>query len=321
MVIFLYGPDTYRSRRKLQEMKQKFIEKKDQRGFSVAVLEANNLNIDAFRKAVLSQGLFVAKRLIIIENLLKQKKDKALIQEIFNYLKKIKRDEDNVVIFWDEAVEKTQLSDIQKQIFDLLIKGKYSQEFPLLSDKELVAWIKKEVLKQGNKIQPPAAQILAQQIGPDLWRLSNELDKLSVNTKLIGVDDVKLLADLKPEDSIWLLVDAVGEKNKKRAVKLLADQIEIGAPLGWIFSMLVRQYRILLQIKEAIGDQESANHFQIAQRLKLHPFVCQKALRQAKNYSLEDLKKIYGQLLDVETKIKTTSLDPEVLLNLLIINQ
>lgn len=320
MVIFLYGPDTYSSRRKLYDLKKKFIEKKDRRGLNIAVFEASDLNIDSFRQAVLSQGLFTKKRLIIIENLLKQKREKILIQEILNYLRKIRKDEDNVVIFWEGTIELKNLSEEQKIIFDLLRQEKYSQEFPILKDIDLIKWIQKEVIKRGGKIQLEAAQFLSEKIGPDLWYLSNELDKILANKKVISFEDLKDLSYLRPEENIWLLVDAVGEKNKKRALKLLSDQIEIGTPFGWILSMLARQYRILLQAKEVMNSAQFVNHYQLAEKINLHPFICQKVIEQAKKYSLDELKKIYNQLLEIDIKIKTTSVEPEVLFDLLIIN-
>ncbi|MGB9680832.1 MAG: DNA polymerase III subunit delta, partial [Minisyncoccia bacterium] len=186
MVIFLYGPDTYRSRQKLKELKRKFIQKRDKQGLNIVNLAADDLNIDLFRRSVLSAGLFTGRRLIIIENFFQKKKeDKNLIQEIVNYLKRIRKDEDNVIIFWDGEIIESDLSIELKEIFDLLISQKYCQEFPLLKDDELVYWIQKEVIKRGGKIQPQAVYFLVREIGPDLWRLSNEINKLLANNRII----------------------------------------------------------------------------------------------------------------------------------------
>jgi DNA polymerase-3 subunit delta len=318
MVIFLYGPDTYRSKQKLQELKQKFIQKKDKQGLNVISLDAGDLNVDLFRRTVLSAGLFTTKRLIIIENLFEQKGKKDLITEIINYLKRIKKDEDNVIIFWDKEIIESNLSVELKEIFDLLSKEKYCQEFILLENNELIYWIQKEVMKRGGKIQPEAAHFLAYEVGSDLWRLSNEIDKLIANSQIITIKDIKSLIHSRAEENIWWLVDAIGEKNKKKALKLLGNQIASGISWGELFGLIVRQYRILLQVKEYVSLQKKINHFQLAQKLNLHPFAAKKALEQAKNYSLDELKQIYQQFLEIDTKIKTTPIEPEVLLDLLI---
>ncbi len=50
----------------------------------------------------------------------------------------------------------------------------------------------------------------------------------------------------------------------------------------------------------------------------MHPFVAQKTLTLASKYSIEDLKKIYGVLLNFDSRIKTGKIEPKVALELLI---
>jgi len=82
--------------------------------------------------------------------------------------------------------------------------------------------------------------------------------------------------------------------------------------------MLARQYKIILKVKFGIRNQPLSSA-RLAKMLGLHPFVCQKALRQEKNYSLIQLKKIYRELLKIDLLRKTTRIEPEVLLDLLIV--
>lgn len=317
MVIFLYGPDTFRSRQKLRDLKNKFITQRDSGGFSVVVLDGANLTVDEFRKAVLSPGLFAAKRLIIIENLLATNKDKNLYQEILHFLKRIKRDEDNIVIFWEAALSKV----FDQKIFDCLKKEKFSQEFSLLKENQIVDWIKKEVVKRGGRIDSSVAKYLVDELGTDLWRLNTEIDKLVAyaGQQLLTKKQIETLIHPPAEDNIWLLVDAIGEKNKQRALKLLSDQLRIGASIDSLFGMFIRQYRIILQVKEELERNKKINQYQLANQLKIPFFVCRKAIEQAKNYSLEEIKKIYRKLLSIDIKMKTSRINPEVLLDLLII--
>jgi len=171
-----------------------------------------------------------------------------------------------------------------------------------------------------KKITTEAADFLVEHVGPDLWQLQNELNKLiAAPDQNIGLDLVKLMVPPSPEQEIWPLVDALSVKNKKAALKLLRDQLDIGNDVLSIFGMLVRQYRILLMVGDALDCGSPVHSFELAKELKLHPFVCQKAMRQVKNYTLEELKGIYQQLLNIDIKIKTTSVNPEVLLDLLIV--
>jgi len=56
----------------------------------------------------------------------------------------------------------------------------------------------------------------------------------------------------------------------------------------------------------------------MAQELNLHPFVIKKSLWQARKFSLEELKRIYRKIFQIDLNIKTGRLDPQIALDLLI---
>ena len=68
--MFLYGPDTFRSRRKLKEIKQKFIADVDKSGLNIEQLDGENLDLVNFEKAITSPPFLAKKRLVIIENVI-----------------------------------------------------------------------------------------------------------------------------------------------------------------------------------------------------------------------------------------------------------
>lgn len=199
----------------------------------------------------------------------------------------------------------------------------------------LAQWILKEVEANGVKIDRQAAGLLSELVGSDLWQLSGEIGKLAAYCRkrgkknegrdgVIEVRDVNLFVRGNFDENIFALADALGGKNKKQFFKLLDEQIETGLSEHYIFSMLVRQFRIILQVKEAVAEEYSflspgdpGVRQKIAVKLGLHPFVVSKALLQSKNYTVADLKKIYGKMLGVDMRTKRTNLDPRVLLDLL----
>jgi len=318
MIIFLHGQDTYCSKEKLLELIGEFKTKRDSQGLGIIKLEGGNLTIDEFRKDVLSAGLFSEKRLVIIKNLLSQNKDQNLIKEIISSLKKIGR-EKNIVIFIEEEIEEKEIRkrEFQYKLFNLLKKQKYVQKFDFLKPNQLQKWILAEVKKRGGKIEERATDLLVNFIGPNLWQMSNELDKLmAYGQGKISAKDVELLVEANQEENIFNLVDALASKNKKRAIKLIKEQLEKGTAFVQIISLLARQFRIILQIKES--KSKFLNYYQLASELGVHPYSVKKSLEQAKKYTLEELKKIYQELLKIDLQLKTTSLEPELLFNLLI---
>ncbi|MCX7778824.1 MAG: DNA polymerase III subunit delta [Patescibacteria group bacterium] len=321
MIFFLYGPDTFRSQEKLRALVENFKQKRDWRGLSVLRLEGQDLTVDKFRQSVFSPGLFSTKRLIIIENLLSQNEDSALLQEVINFVRKSKKgkkkeEKDNVVIF-RESEEKIPQNESHQKLFSLLKKEKYAQKFDWLENNELRKWIKEEVKKRDGEIEEKAVDLLVNFIGPDLWRMSTELDKLiAYGQGKISAKNVKLIVETKPEEDIFNLIDALVEKNKKRAVQLIREQLENDIPFTQLLNLLARQFRIILQIKDR--KEKFLNYYQLASELGVHPYSVKKSLIQAPRYTLDELKKIYQELLRIDYQLKTTNLQPELLFDLLV---
>ena len=344
MIIFLYGPDTYRSKEKLKEIKEKFIQEVDKAGLNIIKLDGEKLERNKFRETVLTPGFLARRRLIIIENIC-QNKNSQLQKEVLKFLERKTEDKDNIIVFWEEITklrkdylpasrcEARQTGENTKggnKLLGQLRKEKYAQEFALLKGYKLNEWIKKEVIKQGGRIENQTVNLLADHVGSNLWQINNEINKLVSykQNKIITSDDINLLVKSKIDENIFNLVDALGTKNKKMALKLLNDQLENKTPWPYLMTMIIRQFRILLQIKSVCAKTPTDSPLTKGVRglsynlsvsnLGLHPFVLQKAQAQAKNYSLEELKNIYQRLLGIDVQLKTTQVDPKVLFDLFI---
>ncbi len=332
MIGFFYGSDTYRSKQKLMSLKKEFIRRKDQKGLSVSVIEAFSLTLDELRKIFLSPGLFTQKRLIIINGILSQPFSKKILEEkeelfkeMLRIVKKTRQDKENSLIFWDGEIKEKQLNILQKKLYQILKKEKYAEEFKSLKGLALKNWLKKQVVDKEFQIENQAIDLLINTYGENLWLLKNEVDKLiawqlsSRKNKKICFSDVQSLALPKIEQDIWRLVDALGQRNKINALKILSDQFKNGVETSKIITLLAHQYRTILRIKSYLQTHPVFNQYQLAKTLSLHPFVCKKGLIQEKNYTLEELKKIYQQLLKIDFLRKTRKIDSEILLDLLII--
>ena len=314
MIFFLYGPDTYRSRQKLRELKEKFLADIDQSSLNLTVLDGAEINIEKINSAVATPPFLARKRMVVVINLFSQSKSKDLGQQIIELLDKENLTKDVILVFWEG-----DKVDERKSLFKRLAKEKYAQKFDLLRSHEVKNWIRAEMKKQGGLINAGAIEKLAELAGNDLWEVSSEIAKLVAykDKSTIEVSDVVKLVRGKFDDNIFNFVDAIANKNTKQAYKLLADQLNSGANDLYLLAMLIRQFRILLQVKD-LTEGRSISPSQVASELKIHPFVVKKALLQIKNFSAGQLKSIYRQLLATDVKIKTNWADSRVLFDLLL---
>jgi DNA polymerase-3 subunit delta len=183
----------------------------------------------------------------------------------------------------------------------------------------LPGWIKKRVQKHGGQIETRAAHRLAAIVGADLRLLHQEIVKLvtySNAERPITEDDVELLVPYSQDAVIFDLVDALGHRDGCTAAETLHRLLEEGEhPLG-LLGMIVRQFRLLIQVKEL--KARGASSHEIARALKIHPFPSSKLYRQATHFTPDQLEKIYRHLSETDVEIKTGRIDPELALDLLV---
>lgn len=300
MIIFLYGPDTFRAREKLNSLKEKFIREVDKFSLNLAALDGEKISIDEFNKAVATQSFLAKKRMIVVRDVFKRQKN--FQTEVLDILKKGNyRDslKDNAIIFWDEKPDK------RSALFKYLAGSKFKEEFEVLANYALVKWIEDRVRQKGGRINLPNASLLASKSDGNLWALAGEIDKLLAKTRQgeITQEDIEESGLFKIDDNIFNVCDAIALKNKQLALKLIDDQLAAGINDIYLLTMIVRQFRILIQVRSEL-DRGEGNHRALAAKLGWHPFVIQKAIPQASKYTLEDLKKIYNKLLETDIRLK-----------------
>jgi len=129
---------------------------------------------------------------------------------------------------------------------------------------------------------------LAFYLGNDLWQMNREITKLIHYQPKITSESIDLLVKPKIEPNIFQAIDALGEKNKKTALKLLYQHLEKGDNEIYLLTMLAYQFRNLIKLKSLI--EQNTPYYNLAKKAKLHPFVVKKTSAQLKNFSLNELK-------------------------------
>lgn len=170
------------------------------------------------------------------------------------------------------------------------------------------------------EIEPRAAAALASVIGNDLRRADNELIKLVSyvdGERPINEQDVMLLTPYVADEDVFKMVDALAEGRADEAMrrmhKLLAQK---GEDPFKTYGMIVRQFRLLLTAKEFLVTGGYPN--QMAETLRMNPFVAKKMAQQTRAFSLEQLERIYRVLLDYDIRMKTGRIEPALALDMLV---
>ena len=195
----------------------------------------------------------------------------------------------------------------------------YVKRFDAPKARTLPRWIEKRVRKHGGEIEPRAAAHLAAVVDDDLRLLDQEIVKLVTYTnaeRAIVREDVDAVVPYAQAAIVFDLVDALGRRDGRTAAQTLHRLLDAGEhPLG-LLAMIVRQFRLLIQVNEQ--KAERATPRDIAQALNLHPFPARKLYNQATHFTAAQLETVYRHLLDTDVAIKSGEIDPEAALDLLV---
>jgi DNA polymerase III subunit delta len=183
----------------------------------------------------------------------------------------------------------------------------------------LPAWIVRRAQELEIAIDGQAIQLLADFVGPNLRQLDNELQKLAVYAagRSIQAADVRLLVSDASEAMIWDLTDALSQRNAQRAMLALHALRRADANAFYLLTMIARQYRIILKVKDAMSGRGRANEQDIAKLVGERPYPVRKAMGQAGAYTVTGLEAILNRLLEADFAMKTGA-DPDTETDVLI---
>jgi len=184
---------------------------------------------------------------------------------------------------------------------------------------EMSKWLENEARKQGGRIEPQAASLLAEMTGEDTRIAAQEITKLLtyVNyARPVTTADVEQVSIFSAQGDVFALVDALGTGDGPAAQKMLHRLLENEEPFQ-LWGMVIRQFRLLLQTREMLDERGTVPEVQKA--LGLHDFVAQKVVNQARRFTMSTLEAIYHKLLEIDEGAKTSQVPLDLALDMLLV--
>lgn len=289
--IFLFhGEDSYSTSEKIKFWRKQFIEKHGE--YSFEAIETKDLKPAEFSTNIQSLPFLADKRLVIVKDFLNKGKSEDQ--------KKIANTLDKVPDFCILVFQEEKSADKRTSLYKKLKKIGQVEDFPLLEPQQAASWI----LKQNKNISYTTANYLAEYCGTNLWKISNELDKLATfcQNQEIKKEHIEKLCTASLTASVFKLTDDLAQKRQRQSLQTFYSLNESGEDPIKIFFMIVRHFRILIQV-HSLAKQHTEPA--ITKRLKQHPFVIKKSVQQSRNFSSEKLKTIYSKLLEIDKNFKT----------------
>ena len=101
------------------------------------------------------------------------------------------------------------------------------------------------------KLDPAAAQALVEALAGDVGRIAVEIEKLALYGKPVSAEDLPNLVPDARQSTIFALVNALGRRDRARALDALDALVREGEYLPLALTFLATQFRMALAAKEA----------------------------------------------------------------------
>ena len=176
--------------------------------------------------------------------------------------------------------------------------------------KALASFIAEEALAQGIAYESGVPEMLADRIGPRLLMLRQELSKIALFAgagERVSRDHVAQSTSHIAEESIWDLMDAIGDGRGALALRLLSRMVGMGAPAPVVLASLASHFRKLSRLRTG-GVVPGP------------PFVVKKLQHQARRFTANRLLRCLEAIHDTDTALKGAgTLPPNMALERLVV--
>jgi DNA polymerase-3 subunit delta len=143
----------------------------------------------------------------------------------------------------------------------------------------------------GFKLDPAAARLLVERMGPESLRLRNELERLALwagaSGQVTAADIEEMIADTS-EAAVWSLSDAVVEGDARTALRVGEQLIEQGENVtGLIYGL---SSRLRAACAAAAMLEEGTPPREVESRLKMHPYAAKQLVARLGSVDLTELR-------------------------------
>ena len=204
-------------------------------------------------------------------------------------------------------------------LYRTLLEKNFIYEAKELKGNNLINWLVDYCEVNKKTLNFENAQMIVDIVGENRSMLEAQLDKIItfIGDKVeITLEDIRALSSSLKEYSIFDLEDAIGKKDKARAIKLAFNLLEKGKEPTFIIHMLTRYFTGLARVNEM--TELKINDYAAARIVGTHPYYYRDYKQARRAYSDRDIFQASRALLKADLAIKTTSADKKSVVSVLI---
>lgn len=249
-----------------------------------------------------------SRRIVVIRDF-----DKIREEENEIVLEYLKRPSPSTTIVF-QAVSLDQ----RRKITTALLKACTVVAFERLTEQQAARWAEEYLKRRGCRVEPNALGHLIGLVGTRMGRLVNELDKLATYAGggFINNSVVEQLVPRAREHSSFELWDAILDRDRKRALRLLERLLDDRTEPVMIVGALAGLYRRMLAAKELMARRAPAE--EVNKATGQYGFRATSFNERVRKTAREEITHALRRIAQVDNAIKNSEATPRLQLEYLV---
>lgn len=306
-VYLLYGEEAYLKKQYKEKLRNAMLSPDDTMNY--AYYEGKGINVNEVIDLAETLPFFAERRLIILED---TGLFKSASPELADYIKEMP--DTTSMIFIESEVDK------RGKLYKAVQSKGRAVELGRQDETMLVRWVAGSIKREHKNVSENTVRYFLSKVGTDMENIQKELEKLfcyAMEKDSITTEDVEAICTTQITNQIFDMVNAVADKQQKKALQYYYDLLALKEPPMRILFLLARQFKLLLEVKTM--DQKGYGRKEIAEKTGINPFVVGKYQTQAKAFQMKELRSIIEDSVETEECVKTGRLSDTLGVELFIV--
>lgn len=306
-IYLLYGEEAYLKKQYKEKMQEAMVSAGDTMNYSY--FEGKSVNVNEVIDLAETMPFFAERRLIVLED---TGLFKSASPELADYIKEMP--DTTYMIFVESEVDK------RNKLYKAVQSKGRVVELGRQDEATLIRWVAGNIKREGKSVSENTIRYMLSKVGTDMENIQKELEKLccyAMDRDSITIEDVEAICTTQITNQIFDMVNAVADKEQKKALQYYYDLLALKEPPMRILFLLARQFKLLMEVKDM--DQKGYGRKEIAEKTGINPFVVGKYQTQAKAFQTRELRSIIEDSVETEECVKTGKLTDTLAVELFIV--
>ncbi|WP_292011169.1 DNA polymerase III subunit delta [Chryseobacterium sp.] len=297
-IYFFHGDEAYFIDVAVKALEHDFLEE-DEKAFNQTVVYGKDTSYPEILSLARQFPMMGDKQVIIV----KEAQDLRLNEEEGRQLEAYAENPvpSTVLVF----AHKHKKLDSRKKVTKALDKGKFLFLSESIKDNNLPKWIADECTSLNIKTAPNISHLLAEYMGNDLSRISNELNKLKIILKEGEILDGAIIENhigISKEYNVFELQKALGAKNSNTAFKIAyyMGKNPKNNPFVMMLASLYNYFSNVIIYQTMMGQPPQT----IASQMGINPYFIKDYAETARLYPLKHATRVISILREFDMKGK-----------------